>query len=863
MTAGSDIHPGPVKPDAWLRRVVDSTPALLDTARADGSFDFFNQSWLSFVGASEEKLLGWGWTAFIHPEDLDSLLCKWKESVARGVSFEAEARVRRADGEYRWMLHRGVCRPQEDGQAVRWFGSSAEIEDQKRTEDSLRLAETYTMQVQRVAGITGWVIEPPDTIVYWTPGSSDSGADFTQRPPNKLAEYTLRVHPEDRAKVTRAQEKLLSGEPASCTYREVENDRAMRVVRAVGAPIRANGIVTHCVGATIDITEQEEMTRQLERSHAYLTEAQRLSHTGSVGWKLATDEHIWSEETYRIFEIDPGKPPRYEMILDRIHPEDRASALESLAMASRGVEKLDFEHRLLLPDGRIKYLHLVAHRLPILTAGAEYVGAVMDVTTQKAAEESIRRREAELRQIVDAVPQQVFVFDADWTPIFANKQEQEYNGLTEEAARSKSAVLELFHPDDRNRVVEARQRASLNGAQMEIEARIRRSDGQYRWFLIRDNPLCDDQGRALRWYGARTDVDDRKQAEQSLERENIALRQEVSEASMFEEVIGSSVPLRAVLSRVAKVANADSTVLILGETGTGKELIARAIHRLSRRASRAFVTVNCASIPHDLISSELFGHEKGSFTGAIQRRLGRFELADGGSIFLDEIGDLPLDMQSALLRVLQEHEFERVGGNRSISTNVRVIAATNRDLTSAIAAGSFRSDLFYRLNVFPIDIPPLRQRREDIPLLVKYFADRFARKAGKSIRTISRRSMELLQAYNWPGNIRELQNVIERSVILSESGELWVDEYWFAQQEAVAEKPVRAALPGIAPLPDDLSEHAREMIESALEASKGRVSGPSGAAARLGVPRSTLESKIRALNIDKKRFRAEGASLPA
>jgi transcriptional regulator with GAF, ATPase, and Fis domain len=333
-----------------------------------------------------------------------------------------------------------------------------------------------------------------------------------------------------------------------------------------------------------------------------------------------------------------------------------------------------------------------------------------------------------------------------------------------------------------------------------------------------------------------------------LYKENLALREEIDVNRMFEEIVGSSPALQVVLSQVAKVAPTDSTVLITGETGTGKELMARAIHKRSQRAARAFVSVNCAAIPRDLIASELFGHEKGAFTGATQRRLGRFESADGGTIFLDEIGELPAEMQIALLRVLQEREFQRVGGNESIKADVRVVAATNRDLPTAIAEGRFRDDLFYRLNVFPIEAPPLRERKEDIPLLVEYFVDRYANQAGKKITGISKKSMELLQSYQWPGNIRELQNVIERSVIISESANLCIDESWFVGHSASTDSAIQ-------PFSEKLATQEREMIESALTESNGRVSGPRGAAAKLGIPQSTLDSKIKALRINKQRFR--------
>jgi transcriptional regulator with GAF, ATPase, and Fis domain len=317
---------------------------------------------------------------------------------------------------------------------------------------------------------------------------------------------------------------------------------------------------------------------------------------------------------------------------------------------------------------------------------------------------------------------------------------------------------------------------------------------------------------------------------------------------MFEEIVGVSPPLRTVLSDVSKVAPTDSTVLITGETGTGKELVARAIHKRSPRSARAFVAVNCAAIPTSLIASELFGHEKGAFTGALQRRQGRFELADGGTIFLDEVGELPPETQLMLLRVLQEREFERVGGCGPIRANVRVIAATNRDLQAAVADGTFRADLFYRLAVFPLEVPALRERPFDIPLLVEYFTHRYAERVGKRIRRVAKQTSTLLQSYDWPGNIRELQNVIERAVILCDSDTLSIDARWLSGR-------ARATPPIVRLSPGTLATHEKDAIEAALNDSKGRVSGPFGAATRLGVPASTLESKIKALNIDKRRFK--------
>jgi PAS domain S-box-containing protein len=379
--------------------------------------------------------------------------------------------------------------------------------------------------------------------------------------------------------------------------------------------------------------------------------------------------------------------------------------------------------------------------------------------------EEIKKSEGQLRQIVDAIPQTVVVLGPDGSVIYVNRTVLDYTGLSREEAMKADFRERAFHPEDLERLRETRQKGFIARVPWENEVRVRAKDGAYRWFLIRYNPLLDERGELIRWCAAGTDIHDRKRDEEKLREENLALREEIGRSSSYEEIVGSSAPLRRILSQIGKVAPTDSTVLILGETGTGKELIASAIHQRSKRSARPFIRVNCAAIPPSLVASELFGHEKGAFTGALQRRLGRFEAADGGTIFLDEIGDLPPDTQVALLRVLQEREFERIGSNEPTSIDVRVLAATNRDLEAAVAAGTFREDLFYRLNVFPIRIGPLRERKDDIPLLVEYLVERFAKKTGKRFRHIKKSTLALFQNYDWPGNIRELQNVIERAVI--------------------------------------------------------------------------------------------------
>ena len=485
--------------------------------------------------------------------------------------------------------------------------------------------------------------------------------------------------------------------------------------------------------------ENAVLYSDLQRSKGYLTEAQRLSLTGSFGWNLPDGEIFWSDEMYRIMGYDLNTKPTLDAVFQRTHPEDRARVQQIVTetfenanalKASQRVGLGDYEHRLLLPDGSIKHVHVVGRLLRHSSGRVELAGAIKDVTAAKLAYEEIQR--------------------------------------------------------------------------------------------------LKDQ----------------------LYRENLALRDEVDRASMFEEIVGTSASLQVVLDQVAKVAPTASTVLITGETGTGKELIARALHKRSKRSASAFVSVNCAALAPTLVSSELFGHEKGAFTGATQRRLGRFEVADGGTIFLDEVGELPPDTQIALLRVLQEREFERVGGSQSIKVDVRVIAATNRDLRGATSNGTFRLDLFFRLNVFPIEVPPLRERKEDILMLLEYFVDRFASHAGKKFRAIDKKTLKLFESYDWPGNIRELQNLVERSVILSSGDVFSINESWLPRESSSTASRVQ---PFARVEARQIGE--REMIEAALTESRGRVAGPTGAAVKLGIPPTTLYSRIKALKIQKNRFK--------
>src|SRR5580658_8850849 len=453
-----------------------------------------------------------------------------------------------------------------------------------------------------------------------------------------------------------------------------------------------------------------------------------------------------------------------------IHPEDLKKITDKWLGDLAAGQPGEVEGRLRRFDGVYRWFLFRAEPLRDESGNiVNWYGTDTDIDDLKRAEANLRKDEEELRRMTDAIPQTIIVLNPDGKAIYANRVSLEYSGLSLDEVLADDFRARVFHPDDVQRLREERNKALSGAAPFENEQRALGKDGKYRWFLIRYNPLLDEGGKVIRWYATGTDIDDRKRAEDRLRNETVALREQIDRDSMFEDIVGSSEALRKLLRQVDKVAHSDSTVLILGETGTGKELIARAIHKRSNRGERAFIGVNCAAIPASLIASELFGHEKGAFTGATQRRLGRFESANGGTMFLDEIGDLPPEIQIALLRVLQEREIERIGSARPIPVDVRVLAATHRDLSALVAEGRFRQDLLYRLNVVPIEMPSLRERAADIPLLVEYFIGRFGKKIGKKFRTIDKKTIRLFESYQWPGNIRELQNVIERAVILSDN----------------------------------------------------------------------------------------------
>jgi PAS domain S-box-containing protein len=801
--------------------------------------------------------------ALVHPEDQPIVRATIDRMIAEGVGCDIKKRIVRTDGELRVI--RCVGSPVFDsGTVSRFVGTLVDITDQERMTQALRRSEFYLQEGQRLSRSGSWSFTPDGKFDYWSPEAFVNFAFDPAKGIPTIAEMLTVVHPDDRDLISQTANRMIAeGIGCDIKYRILHPERGLRFMRSVGEAVFEDGIAARFIGTTLDITEQETLLRELRqreellrqseeqwrdvfennptmyfivdaagvvlsvnpfgaeelgyavselvghpvqavfyesdrtaaeghladcfaklgqsmgwelrkvrkdgsvlwvrerakavtrangpivliaceditaRKHAqdelqrrevYLAQAQILSHTGSFGWNLVTGEILWSEETFQIFGYKPAiAKPTVEMILQRVHPDDVEVVRQAIERVLREHKAFDLEHRLMMPDGRIKHLHVVAHAGEGESGKMEFVGSVMDVTEQHHAKKAIENAFDEIKKLKDA-----------------------------------------------------------------------------------------------------------------LYRENVALKEEIDQASMFEEIVGSSKSLKQVLVNVVKVAPTDSTVLVTGETGTGKELVARAIHKRSRRAGRAFVRVNCAAIAPSLIASELFGHEKGAFTGATQRRQGRFEMAEGGTIFLDEIGELPEETQLALLRVLQEREFERVGGNQTLGADVRVIAATNRDLEAAIKEGKFRRDLFYRLNVFPVNVPPLRDRRDDIPSLVQAFVRELSRSMGKTIEYIPQATMDALQRYDWPGNIRELRNVIERGMILSRGNALQVELPTNVDaSERAPSKPERQ-------VEGTLEDVERRHILEVLQLARWKIGGKDGAASHLGLSRTTLQGRMRKLGI--------------
>src|ERR1700736_3955505 len=836
-----------------LRLLVDTIPGFVVTTKPAGEIELLNRRVLEYFDKTPEELANWRTGDAIHPDDLPLTIAALTRSTQTGEPYEVEHRLRRADGEYRWFHTRGLALRDKEGRIVRWYYLPIDVDDRRRAEEALRKSEERWRSVFENSAI-GVTLTDLNGRFLAANHVYQTIVGYTEEELRAL--YFLDVTHEDYREANWA----LITELVEGKRRQFQIEKRYR--RKDGSLIWISNNVSLVPGTervprfimalSEDITQRKRAEEALQRSEGYLAEAQKLTHTGSWAAQVSQKENAywsnvyWSKEMYRIFGLDPGPPPPSPMeVARRLHPEDALYHPRLVERAIRDGTDFELDYRLLMPDGAAKYIHVVGH--PIVNASGdviELVGTAMDITERKRAEEALRASEASLLEA------QRLTRTCSWRhEVLSGEVTVSPEGLLmygiepEDDASSVDFYHRRKHPKDRPEVEQAYAAALLRKTEFEADFRIVLPDGTIKNIRSIGHPILDERGDVVEFVGASIDVTEHPRARADLEKafeeikrlrdqlhdENVVLRDQIDQAFMFEEIVGTSPGLQGVLSRVTKVAPTDSSVLVSGETGTGKELIARAIHKRSRRDRKAFVSVNCAALAPSLISSELFGHEKGAFTGALQRRQGRFELAHSGTIFLDEIGELPLDTQVALLRVLQERQFERVGGSRVIPTDVRIIAATNRDLGAAIASGTFRPDLFYRLNVFPVHVPPLRDRKEDIPTLVEYLVKRYAAKMGKHFKKIDKRTVELFRSYPWPGNVRELQNVVERSVIVSPDGVFSVDAAWLSKDSR------RLSLPQ-QPEPADADEDAsreRQIIEDAL----------AGSRARLRVAPSTLEHR--------------------
>ena len=885
-----------VGPGLDFHLAIDAIPALAWSSDSGGSVDYVNQRWREYTGLSSEESYGRGWKTAINPDDLATLTEKWEALDDANAGGAYEVRLRRSDGVFRWFSFRREPLRDETGAVTRWYGTGIDI-DRAKQKEALHAAEKRTLEmvadgaslrevldqlcssieVQVAPSVTTVLVMDSDGKRLWQGGGQrvpqewistivpvpvafeaglcGTAAFLKERVvvPDVAAEPNWPDQYRDLAirngiRAAWSEPILTKGNEVLGTFAlysheaRVPTEEDLTLIKGAG----------HIARIAIERQRSQEALRKalgkLQTSEARLRQV--IDTIPTLAWCNLPDgpNEFLNKKWHEYTGLSPEESHGWGW-QSAFHPEDLPPLMEKWRELLTSGEPGEIDARLRRRDGVFRWFLIRVEPLRDETGKIiRWYGTSTDIEALKQTEEKLRDDERELRRITDAIPQAIVVLDPSGAPLYANRATLDYTGLSADDVAGPGFREQTFHPEDLERLREERQTALERGLPFEAEMRALRKDGEYRWFLIRYNPFRNEQNQVTRWYATGTDIDDRVRAEERTRNENLALREQIDRNSMFEDIVGSSEALRRVLRQVTKVAPSDSTVLILGETGTGKELIARAIHKRSRRADRAFIGVNCAAIPTSLIASELFGHEKGAFTGATQRRLGRFESANGGTIFLDEVGDLPPEIQIALLRVLQEREIERVGNSRAIPVDVRVVAATHRDLNTLVTEGKFRADLLYRLNVVPIETPSLRERAADIPLLVEYFADRLGKRAGKRFRTIDQKCLKFLQAYGWPGNVRELQNVIERAVILCEGETFSVDESWLTR-----ELPSTRNRSGT--LNRALVTQEKEMIEAALAECSGRISGPIGAAAKLGLPSRTLDSKIKRLKINKYRFK--------
>jgi PAS domain S-box-containing protein len=834
------------------------------TETATGRLLQVNARYCDIAGREAAELLSLDFQSITHPDDLARELELMRQFSSRQIAFfELEKRYLRPDGSIRWVKIMVVPAWSDEATPTTHLAMVKDITERKLAERALRLSEARERARSRELET---VLETVPVAVFIARDSeclrvTGNSAAYAQlgAPPGSNLSRTASVSQRAEFRViengAEVPSDLLPIQQSAATGRPICN-RPLTIVLPDGSRKETianvvplfddEGRPRGAVAASIDVTElkrTEEALRHSEQRYRLLYE------------KTPLGVALVDAKSGRYLQLNPrsceimgrSREELLQSTSDGItHPEDVARNMAIRTGLAENPDRIrEWEKRIVLPDGSVRWLRLLA--APLLDAGgspASYISLAEDITELRRTQMDLRQSEERFRVALAGSPIKVFNQDRDlrYTWVYNLQEgwsEKDYLGRTDE---------EIFGPEA-GAIMSAIKRPVLKTGQRTRQEFTLETHGKKYYCDITVEPLHDAHGAVIGVNCACIDVthlheiaDELRLAKEKLSEEKLYLEQSIANELGFGEIVGRSAALQAVMDQVAKVAPSQATVLLLGETGTGKELVARAIHRMSRYPDQAFIKLNCAAIPSGLLESELFGHEKGAFTGAVARKIGRLELADGGTLFLDEIGEISLDLQPKLLRVLQDHEFERLGGTHTIQVDFRLVAATNRDLWQSVTQRQFRSDLYYRLHVFPIRTPPLRDRREDIPLLVEHFVKKTSALMGKSITTIPSKAMEALMQWPWPGNIRELENLVERSVILSPGSVLQVPLSEFAMQD----------------LPDrveTLRESDREHILEALRACNGRLGGPSGAAARLGMKRTTLQSRLNQLGIRPADFR--------
>jgi PAS domain S-box-containing protein len=841
-----------------LDEVVSNVPGMVWETRLDPAS---GQRKTTFVSQYAEKMLGYPaeqWlnrsgfgVSLVHEEDRERVARESEAIFERGEESILQFRWIAKDGRVVWVAAHLAPIFDDEGKVVGLRGVTLDITEQRAAEEAQHESEAKNrailqavpdlMFLQTMDGVyLDYHAQYPEDLLL-SP-QSFMGKNMRDVLPPPLAQELSRSFQNAKLGETQVLEYAL---PLNGTERWFEA-RMVRTGERMLSMVR-------------DITERRLALLELQRSEERFGKAFRSNPQPMSLTTVREDRYVDVNESF----LEMSGYSREEVIgRTSIElniwetPDARRAFIDSLIEQGSLVNR---ETKFRTKDGWFRTLLSSAEFLDIADEKCLIV-ASSDVTDRVAAQQALRESEARFRNMADTAPVMIWVSDPAMGCVYVNKQWLDFTGKTMEQ-EAGAGWSKGIHPDDLDLCLSTLTSSFAERKQFEMEYRLQRHDGEYRWIFDAGTPRFSADGVFLGYIGTCLDMTQRKEFERELcqaheelfelknqlEAENVYLLGELElgqTLAEFGEIVGRSDAIKHVLFDITQVAPTDSTVLITGETGTGKELVARAIHNSSTRKDKPLIRVNCGALAPTLIESELFGHEKGAFTGAGARKLGRFDLANGGTIFLDEIGELPIELQVKLLRVIQENEFERVGGTDTIKTDARIIAATNRDLKAEVAKGTFREDLWYRLNVYPIELPPLRMRMEDLPLLVEHFSKIYANKLGKTIMSISPRAMHRLQAHSWPGNIRELANVIERAIILTSGSVLQTIDHFELPGEASATSP------------QTLEDVERDHILKTLKNTGWRIEGPYGAAKVLGINASTLRTRMRKLGIQRGRASA-------